>query len=217
MNPSRNVPRENASTARTPAPPVGSNAHPSAVELGYYLRPFMLSCLPLRRPSLSKEEWVRSDAQAEFRVVPDARYGMPYGQDRLVLLLLATHAMEQNRRRIALGSAYEILRWFGLPPDGRNYGRLAERFNRVLGAKIFCTYWIRRGGKRTVLRRSRINYRDIQLWTQQTESRRNRSVQHFENSLTVSMGFWDELHRNPGQAEMDVVRALAGSPGRLAL
>jgi len=142
---------------------------------------------------------------------------MPYGQDRLVLLLLATRAMEQNRRRITLGSAYEILRWFGLPPDGRNYARLAERFNRVFGSHILCTYWTRRGGERSVLRRSRIYYRDVRLWIGQRGAGEERNLKHFENSVMVSRGFWDELFRNPGQTDMNVVRPLAGSAGSLAL
>lgn len=202
--------------ALSSASPVNSAAHFPGIELGYYLRPFMLSCLPLRKPPLGGEEWIRSDGRAQFRVVPDPTCGMPYGQDRLVLLLLATRAMEQNRRRIALGSAYEILKWFGLPPDGRNYARLAERFNRVLGSQILCTYGTRRGGERSVLRRTRIYYQDIRLWTGQRGAGEERTLKHFENSVMVSKGFWDELFRNPGQADMTVVRALAGSAGSLA-
>lgn len=207
---------KNSSAEPTSALQRGLSANVPGVEVGWYLRPFMLCGLPLRKPPGIGEDWIRWDAQAHFRAVPDARYGIPYGQDRLVLVLLATRAMEQNRRRIKLGSAYQILQWFGLPPDGRNYARLAERFNRVLGTRTLSTYWTWRSGKRVVLRRSRIYYRDVQLWTQQKGAGIEQNLRHFENSLRVSEGFWDELSRSPGQADMNIIRTLAGSPGNLA-
>jgi hypothetical protein len=192
-----------------------STLPPLRQEVGYYARPFVYSCLPVRKPHDSDREWVHSRILARFRVVPDPKFGVPYGQDRMIFLLLASYALEQKQRRITLGSASDILKWMGLPPDGQNYKRLKERLSRVLGSTIFCTYYERRDGKLVVMRESAIYYQDLRLWFQQPR-RGRRSGEHFENSLTVSEGFRDELGRNPGQVDLQVVRALAGSPANLA-
>lgn len=184
-------------------------------EIGYYARPFVYSCLPVRRPHDRDREWVHSRILTRFRVVPDPKFGVPYGQDRMIFLLLASCALKQKQRRITLGSASDILKWIGLPPDGQNYKRLKERLSRVLGSTVLSTYYERRGGELHMLRESAIYYQDVRLWFQQPR-RGRRSGERFENSLTVSEGLRDELGRNPVQVDLQVARALAGSPANLA-
>jgi hypothetical protein len=182
-------------------------------DAGYLLRPFILCCVPVRRPAEAAREWSRRYGAAEFRVIPHPARGAPSGQDRLILLLAARAVIEQHRRKIALGTASQILKTLGLPPDGRNYHRLAARFERVLGARMICTYWRKVDGVATVARTAKIHFEGSRLWYQRTEGLGEPA--RFENWLTVSEGFWDEMHCSPAEVDMAVVRALSNAPANL--
>jgi hypothetical protein len=195
-----------------PRPPEG--AQPPDRDTGYFLRPFILCCIPVRRPSHAMAEWSRRYGPAEFRAVPHPELGTPAGEDRLILLLAARAAVEQNRRQVNLGTASSILKRMGLPPDGRNYQRLARRFERVLGARMTCTYWQKVDGGVAIARAAQIHFEDAQLWFRRPEGEMGPG--RFENLLTVSEGFWDEIWRNPAQVDMAIVRALSNAPASLA-
>ena len=64
-------------------------------------------------------------------------YGLPWGQDRLVPLFLATLAVRQQRRTITFSSALEMLDTFGMQQGGSQYRRLIGAFQRIFGATIF--------------------------------------------------------------------------------
>ncbi len=183
-------------------------------DAGYLLRPFILCCVPVRKPPKAAGEWSRRYGAAEFRVIPDSKVGSPGGQDRILLLLAARAAIEQQRRQINLGTASQILKTLGLPPDGRNYTRLEQRFRRLLGARMTCTYWQKVDGKVSVARVSEIYIEDSHLWFQ--PRRKKAAPARFRNSLTLSEGFWDEVRRNPAFVDLAVVRRLLNAPGVLA-
>jgi hypothetical protein len=62
---------------------------------------------------------------------------VPYGQDRLVPIWVATLAVKQKTRAIHFESAAQILEFFRLPKDGPHYRRMVEGFQRVFAATIF--------------------------------------------------------------------------------
>jgi Replication initiator protein A len=182
-------------------------------DAGRFLRPFIHGCIPSRSRAKTAGGWTRRYGPAEFRVTPHPGLGIPRGQDRLILLLVARAVVEQQQRRIVLGTASQILKTLGLPPDGRNYQRLARRFERVLGARMVCTYWRKVDGKATVARTAEIHFEDLHLWYRRPKG--TAEPARFENSLTVSEGFWEEMQRNPAQVDMAVVRALSNAPRNL--
>lgn len=184
-----------------------------ARDAGYWLRPFVLCCVPIRRPPKSEGDWSRRYGAAEFRVIPHPTLGAPSGQDRLILLLASRAVIEQQQCQVTLGTASQILKALGLPPDGRNYHRLAQRFERVLGARMTCTYWRKVDGKARIVRTAKIHFEGSRLWYQRGEGRAGPT--RFNNSVTVSEGFWDEIHRSPAEVDMSAVRALSNAPGNL--
>jgi hypothetical protein len=192
----------------------GTEKRTSDGDAGYFLRPFMLCCVPVRQAPKSTEKWSRRYGPAEFHVAPDPKLGSPAGQDRLILLLAARAAIQQKRREVTLGTASSILKSLGFPPDGRNYQRLAGRFQRVIGTAMTCAYWQKVDGLATVVRTAEINFEESRLWFQERGA--NTAPARFENTLTVSQGFWDEIQRNPAFVDMAILRGLANSPGTLA-
>src|SRR5215469_2089668 len=62
---------------------------------------------------------------------------VPYGQDRLIPIWVATLAVIQRSRNIHFQSAAEILDFFHLPKDGPHYRRIVEGFQRLFAATIF--------------------------------------------------------------------------------
>jgi hypothetical protein len=67
--------------------------------LGFASRPFVLCGLPIKRPT--KGTWMheRRNGQFVLQVIGHPNYGVPWGQDRLVPIFLATLAMRQQNRR----------------------------------------------------------------------------------------------------------------------
>jgi hypothetical protein len=79
----------------------------------------------------------RRNGQFLLQVTGHPSYGLPWGQDRLVPLFLATLAVRQQRRTITFSSALEMLDTFGMQQGGSQYRRLIGAFQRIFGATIF--------------------------------------------------------------------------------
>ena len=62
---------------------------------------------------------------------------VPFGQDRLIPIWVATLAVRQKNRTVRFGSAAQILDFFHLPKDGPHYRRMVAGFKRVFAATIF--------------------------------------------------------------------------------
>jgi len=62
---------------------------------------------------------------------------LPWGQDRLVPIFLATQAIRQKSPQIMFESAAEMLSTFGMQQGGSQYRRLVASFQRIFGATIF--------------------------------------------------------------------------------
>jgi hypothetical protein len=55
-------------------------------------------------------------------------FGLPFGQDRLVPIFLATLAVRQQSQSIRFSAAAEMLETFGMAKGGKEYRRLAAGF-----------------------------------------------------------------------------------------
>ena len=163
------------------------------------LRPHPAAWLPVRPPGNPGEDWVRRWGDAEFRLLPHPSYGLPYGQDRLVLILLATAAVRQRSPHVTLPPAYQMLRLFALPPSGRNYSRWQERLRRVLGVRFSFVM-----GPLSITDRL---CHDAEMWFENGEAEQNR--------VKLSGPFWDYLSSNYLPLELPVVQALSDSPSTL--
>ena len=178
-------------------------------EIGCAFRPLVVCCLPNRLPDAHSREWMRESPSLQVRVAVHAGQ-LPHGQDRLVLLLLATAALHQDSRTVSLGPAYSILKRFGLTANGRDYQRLAERFRRVLDISIE----VRPTLNQQPPQRYGV-FEKRRMWFETDPA--GVGERRFDNVVTLSEGFWTEVRAHPILFPFEAVRSLMGSPGSLDL
>ena len=105
--------------------------------LGFSSRPFVLCGLPVRRPPGGQLLFERRNGQFILQVTGHPNYGLPFGQDRIVPIFLATLAVKQQNQTMRFRSASEMLDIFGMHKGGKEYRRLVAAFERIFGATIF--------------------------------------------------------------------------------
>ena len=117
--------------------PIWGNRDSGTQELSFGARPFILCGLPIRRLPARTLTYTRRNGRFYLEIVGHPEFGVPFGQDRLVLLWLATEAIRKRNPVVEFESAAQILNEWGLPTNGEYYRRLADAFKRVFGSTIF--------------------------------------------------------------------------------
>jgi len=105
--------------------------------LGFASRPFVLCGLPIKKPAAGQLLHERRNGNFSLQVTGHPTYGLPWGQDRLIPIFLATLAIRQQSQTIQFHSAAEMLDSFGMQQGGTQYRRLIAAFQRIFGATIF--------------------------------------------------------------------------------
>jgi hypothetical protein len=125
-------------------------------------------------------------------------FGLPFGQDRLVPIPLATMAVQQESQIVRFRSGAEMLDTFGMAKGGKEYRRLVAAFEWIFGATIFFGTDSMNSNAR-VVHRSRFNFlREAQIWynrepgqplqTEECPSRTSSRHVHFWRFLTILAG-----------------------------
>src|SRR5258708_6959040 len=132
--------------------------------LAFSSRPFVLCGLPVRRPPTGELLFERRNGSFLLQITGHPEFGLPFGQDRLVPIYLATLAVQQKSQTVRFRSGAEMLETFGMQKGGKEYRRLVNAFERIFGATIFFgTDTI--AGKAKMVQRSRFNFlREAQIW-----------------------------------------------------
>jgi hypothetical protein len=142
-------------------------------------------------------------------------FGVPFGQDRLVPIFLATLAVQQKSQTIRFRTAAEMLETFGRQTGGKEYRRLVGAFDRVFGAIIFFGTDALKGSAK-VVQRFRFNFmRGAQIWYSRSPEQRPISNE-FEN-VVLSDDFYQETLAHPVPNDLEAVKVLAASPAILDL
>jgi hypothetical protein len=184
--------------------------------LGFASRPFVLCGLPIKKPAAGQLIHERRNGQFSLQVTGHPEYGLPWGQDRLIPIFLATLAIRQQSQTIQFRSAAEMLDYFGMQQGGTQYRRLISAFQRIFGATIFFGTDIQRE-KATVVHQARFNFMsEARIWY-------SRDVAQaalpggFQNEIVLSHEFFKEIMSHPIPTDMEVAKALSGSPAALDL
>jgi len=150
-------------------------------ELTYNARPFVLCGIPLRRPPQEQLTYARHNGRFLLEITAHPRYGLPYGQDRLIPIWVATLAVHQRSRVVHFSSAALLLDFFRLPKDGPHYRRIVEGFQRVFAATIF--FGTEQQPERTtVVDLARFQFFDrMQLWFNTTEQQQPLLAERLDN------------------------------------
>ena len=105
--------------------------------LAFSSRPFVLCGLPVRQPPKGQLLFERRNGRFLLQITGHPQYGLPFGQDRLVPIYLATLAVQQKSPTVRFRSGAEMLETFELQKGGKEYRRLVAAFERIFGATIF--------------------------------------------------------------------------------
>jgi hypothetical protein len=184
--------------------------------VGFSSRPFVLCGLPVRQPAAGEMLYERRNGEFVLQITGHPSYGLPFGQDRIVPIYLATLAVRQQSQTIRFRTAAEMLETFGMHRGGKEYRRLVAAFERIFGATIFFGTDAFHGTAR-VVQRSRFSFfREAQIWYSRDPEQYPVSDQ-FENVIVLSDEFYREIVAHPIPADMEAVKVLASAPAVLDL
>ena len=182
-------------------------------EVAFGARPFILCGLPIRQLPSGMLTYRRQNGRFCLDIIGHPEWGVPYGQDRLLLLYLATQAVRYQSPIIRFRSGAEILVDWGMPTNGSHYKRLFDAFRRVFGSTIFFGTSTERNNAQ-VWQCSKVHFFDsMKLWLSEEGVRTGAR----DNSVTLSPEFWEELQQYPIPVDAGVVRQLVHNPGCLDL
>jgi Plasmid encoded RepA protein len=184
--------------------------------LGFASRPFVLCGLPIKRPANGALMHERRNGQFLLQVTGHPTYGLPWGQDRLVPLFLATLAVRQQRRTITFSGALEMLDTFGMQQGGSQYRRLIGAFQRIFGATIFFGSDMQLE-KAAVVHHARFNFMsEARIWYSRDPGQQNLPGD-CQNMIVLSEEFYREIQSHPIPADLEAAKALSSSPAVLDL
>ncbi len=184
--------------------------------LAFGSRPFVLCGLPVRRPPEGELLFERRNGSFVLQITGHPQFGLPFGQNRLVPIYLATLAVQQKSQTVRFRSGAEMLETFGMQKGGREYKRLVGAFERIFGSTIFFGT-DSMAGKAKLVQRSRFNFlQEAQIWYERNLEQRPLSDE-FENVIVLSDEFYRETTSHPIPTDLEAVKVLAGAPAALDL
>jgi hypothetical protein len=80
--------------------------------VGFSSRPFVLCGLPARKPPTGEMLYERRNGDFVLQITGHPSYGIPFGQDRIVPIYLATLAVRQKSQTIRFRTAAQMLETF---------------------------------------------------------------------------------------------------------
>ncbi len=195
---------------------VRTNRDNMSQNLGFTSRPFVLCGLPVKRPPASTLIHERRNGAFVLQVTGHPEYGLPWGQDRLVPIYLATLAVRQGSPQIGFESAAEMLDAFGLQQGGSQYRRLIDAFKRVFGATIFFGTDTLRERCR-VVHHCRFNFiNEARIWYARSPSQPTLGGP-CRNLIVLSEEYFSEITSHPIPTDLEAAKAVSSSPAALDL
>ena len=195
---------------------VRENREADRQNLGFCARPFVLCGLPVRRPRTGCLLHERRNGQFVLQVTGHPSYGLPWGQDRLVPIFLATMAIRQKTPRITFDSAAAMLDTFGMQQGGSQYRRLVDSFQRIFGATIYFGTDSQRLPA-AVIHRARFNFMsEARIWYSRDPEQRLLPGD-CQNMIVLSDEFYREILSHPIPTDLEAAKVLSASPAALDL
>jgi hypothetical protein len=183
---------------------------------GFSSRPFVLCGLPVKRPAQGSLLHERRNGHFVLQITGHPDYGLPWGQDRLVPIFLATLAIRQRKSRITFESAAEMLDTFGMQQGGSQYRRLVGAFQRIFGATIFFGTDSQRE-RAAVIHRARFNFiSEARIWYSR-DTDQTLLPGDCQNMIVLSEEFYREVMSHPIPTDLEAAKALSACPAALDL
>lgn len=180
-------------------------------------RPFILCGLPVRALPPGELLYERRNGHFLLQVTGHPKFGIPYGQDRIVPIFLATLAVRQQSPVVRFRSAAEMLETFGMHKGGKQYRRLVSAFERIFGATIFFGTNENRSTARLV-NMARFNFlTEAQIWYDRSQVDSLEGTDDFENVVVLSDEFYREINAHRIPTDLEAVKVLVNAPAVLDL
>src|SRR5215831_529443 len=177
---------------------------------------FVLCGLPVKRPLPGQLLHERRNGHFLLQVTGHPGYGLPWGQDRLVPIFLATQALRQKSPQIVFESAAEMLSTFGMQQGGSQYRRLVASFQRIFGATIFFGT-DSQSERAVVVHCARFNFMtEARIWYSR-DPEQKLLPGDCQNRIVLSDEFYREIQAHPIPTDLEAARALSSSPAALDL
>lgn len=195
---------------------VRSEREEDRTALAFHSRPFVMCGMPIRRPPAGTLQYTRRNGRFKLEIIAHPEFGLPFGQDRLIPIWVATLAVKQKSRTVIFRSAAEILDYFDLPKDGPHYRRLVDGFKRIFASSVFFGTDAAGHSEQTVWDYRRFHFFDrLRLWCNPEPEHLLDGMDPSANVICLSEAFWQEIPAHPIPVNANVVRALSGNPGCL--
>jgi hypothetical protein len=183
---------------------------------GFASRPFVLCGLPVKRPRPGTLLHERRNGRFLLQVAGHPSHGLPWGQDRLVPLYLATLAVRQRRETITFNSGAEMLETFGMQQGGSQYRRLIQAFQRVFGATIFFGTDSKLKAA-PVFHQVRFNFMsEARIWYGRNFDQ-PKLPGDCQNMIVLTPEFYREVTSHPIPVDLQAAKALSCAPAALDL
>lgn len=178
-------------------------------DVAYTSRVFALTNLPNRR--IDDKIYERRNGRYFLRLATEIDTDLPYGQDRLLVLLLATEAKRQKSRQLNLGTARDILSKLNKSDDGYYYKWLAEGLNRLFTVSVsWGTRGEVQGGGKLIEKAKMSILEQYKLWY--TEDEASFGSRGYENHVYLTESWYEDIMVHGWPVEMPVALSLADRP-----
>jgi len=105
-------------------------------------RPFVLCGLPVRRLPPGQLLYERRNGRFTLQLTGHPEFGVPFGQDRIVPIFLATMAVRQKSPVLRFKSAAQMLETFGMQKGGKQWeGWNTRCWFQAFHLRVISTAW----------------------------------------------------------------------------
>jgi hypothetical protein len=192
-------------------------------ELGWLFRPLALCPLPaqplpkieVKRGDKVETEhdtyWSRKSGKFKIEIIGHKDYGIPHGQDILIILYLAIEAKRQNSRFIEVNFYRDFMRMFGMDANsGRKYQLVKDSVYRIKESKfswkdVSVPENRQKGG----------GFLYIDDYDLYFDPKKPDQPSLFNQFILLSERFWFEINAFEIPFNLDAVRFLKGKPAHL--
>jgi len=191
-------------------------------ELGWLFRP--LAVCPFPAASLGKRQiigrdgqkteeyyvlWTRRAGAIKVEILGHPDYGIPFGQDTLVVLYLAFEAKRQGSRKIRVNFYRDFMRMFEMNPnDGRKYRLVVDSLRRIRNSMY--SWEIEGESRETGLHFLYIDEYDLLCDPKNQEQR-----PLWDQYILLSERFWEEIRTHRIPSNLEAIIALKTKPAHL--
>lgn len=191
-------------------------------ELGWLFRPLAICPFPayslgkrtvIGADGKSRQEyeilWVRQSNNIKVKILGDPEYGVPHGQDTLVVLYLAFEARRQGSRRIKVNFYRDFMRMFEMNANsGWKYRLVVESLRRIRNAKYS---WEVEGEARE----QGLHFLYIDEYDLYCDPKNPDQKSFFDQYILLSERFWQEISKHHIPSNLKAIIALKSKPAHL--